>query len=384
MNSKYFRRRKPFDFDPHPLDVGVPFSKNDTHADVHFLIKVQRLPESQLEDLFLRHFNYYKAEFNDTDGREFFKELWQTVNSELKKERSKSQEKLSATQKRRNDLRIQKFQYFIENILPKYDRWNFTVSLSKKYEIVSEQLLQEVKSKTQIEFQRTQELIDSAFTKLANSSNASTESNINTIKTILENYLDSNKEEQEELKKQFIQKQNLDRLLAQYNTTLKELDEFKEQVKKLKKEKSRLNSLDHHKINILNGDKLNLISKNTKNKGSNAAPAQRSSARAKHSKTAVRTLGKKKLAFYIVTGLALIYFIATLITQQLSISQQNRRIEELQSRVSEAQQQAESLKTEVDNLNNPEYIERIAREQLGLVRPNERVFIDSNKSENNK
>ena len=35
--------------------------------------------------------------------------------------------------------------------LPKYDRWNFTVSLSKKYEIVSEQLLQEVKSKTQIE-----------------------------------------------------------------------------------------------------------------------------------------------------------------------------------------------------------------------------------------
>ena len=259
MNSKYFRRRKPFDFDPHPLDVGVPFSKNDTHADVHFLIKVQRLPESQLEDLFLRHFNYYKAEFNDTDGREFFKELWQTVNSELKKERSKSQEKLSATQKRRNDLRIQKFQYFIENILPKYDRWNFTVSLSKKYEIVSEQLLQEVKSKTQIEFQRTQELIDSAFTKLANSSNASTESNINTIKTILENYLDSNKEEQEELKKQFIQKQNLDRLLAQYNTTLKELDEFKEQVKKLKKEKSRLNSLDHHKINILNGDKLNLI-----------------------------------------------------------------------------------------------------------------------------
>lgn len=141
MNSKYFRRRKPFDFDPHPLDVGVPFSKNDTHADVHFLIKVQRLPESQLEDLFLRHFNYYKAEFNDTDGREFFKELWQTVNSELKKERSKSQEKLSATQKRRNDLRIQKFQYFIENILPKYDRWNFTVSLSKKYEIVSEQLL---------------------------------------------------------------------------------------------------------------------------------------------------------------------------------------------------------------------------------------------------
>lgn len=126
------------------------------------------------------------------------------------------------------------------------------------------------------------------------------------------------------------------------------------------------------------------ISKNTKNKGSDAALPERTSARAKHSKTAVRTANKKKLVSYIVIGLALIYFIGTLISQQLSISQQNRRIEELQGRVSEAQQQAESLQTEVDNLNNPEYIERIAREQLGLVRPNERVFVDSNKSENNK
>lgn len=260
MESKYFKRRKPFDFTPHRFDVGVPFSKNNTHADVHFFIKVQKLPESELEDLFLRHFNYYKDNFkNDSTGREFFKDLWRTVNSELKKERSKSQEKLSAKQKRRNDLRIQKFQYFIENVLPKYDQWNFTVSMSKKYDMVSEQLMQEVKSKTQIEFQRTQELIDSAFTKLVNSSNVSTETNIKTIKTILDNYLDSNKEEQEELRKHFIQKQNLDRLLAQYNTALEELDEFKEQVKKLKKEKSRLSTLDHHKIDIVNGTKQNLI-----------------------------------------------------------------------------------------------------------------------------
>lgn len=109
----------------------------------------------------------------------------------------------------------------------------------------------------------------------------------------------------------------------------------------------------------------------------------KSMTRAKHGK-AVHARGKHRPVTYIVIGIALIYFITTLITQQLSISQQNRRIEELQSRVSEAQQQAESLKTEVDNLNNPEYIERIAREQLGLVRPNERVFVDSNKSENNK
>lgn len=259
MNSKYFSRRKFFDFNPHPLDVGVLFSNNNTHADVHFLIKIQELPESELENLFLRHFNYYKKEFNDTDGKVFFKELWETINYELKKERNKLLEKLSPKQKKRNDIRVQKFQYFIENVLPKYDRWNLTINLSKKYDLVSEKILQEVRSKTQIEFQRTQELIDAAFTKLVNSSNASTESNIENIKTILNNYLNSNKKEKEELKKNFIEKQNLDRLLIQYNSTLKELDEFKEQIKTLKKEKSKLSTLDQHKIDIVHGTKKNLI-----------------------------------------------------------------------------------------------------------------------------
>lgn len=119
-------------------------------------------------------------------------------------------------------------------------------------------------------------------------------------------------------------------------------------------------------------------------KGSSLSLPDRAVPRAKHNKSSARTADRRKLIGGIIAGAALIYFITTLITQQLSISRQNKRIEELQNRVSEAQQQAESLKSEVDNLNNPEYIERIAREQLGLVRPNERVFVDSNKSENNK
>ena len=35
-------------------------------------------------------------------------------------------------------------------------------------------------------------------------------------------------------------------------------------------------------------------------------------------------------------------------------------------------------------MEDPEYIERIAREKLGLVRPNERVFVDANKSDSNQ
>ena len=41
------------------------------------------------------------------------------------------------------------------------------------------------------------------------------------------------------------------------------------------------------------------------------------------------------------------------------------------------------LEAELENLNDPAYLEKIAREKLGLVRPNERVFVDANKSETN-
>ena len=73
----------------------------------------------------------------------------------------------------------------------------------------------------------------------------------------------------------------------------------------------------------------------------------------------------------------------TLISQQFTINAKNKEIDALDSKIQEVQQQSDNLKQQVDNLQNPEYIERIAREQLGLVRPNERVFVDSNKSEDN-
>lgn len=73
----------------------------------------------------------------------------------------------------------------------------------------------------------------------------------------------------------------------------------------------------------------------------------------------------------------------TLISQQFTISSQKKEISSLESKVREAEQLSENLEQQVNNLEDPEYIERIAREQLGLVRPNERVFVDSNKSEEN-
>jgi cell division protein FtsB len=41
--------------------------------------------------------------------------------------------------------------------------------------------------------------------------------------------------------------------------------------------------------------------------------------------------------------------------------------------------QNETLKKQKDTMNSDEYIEKTAREKLGMVKPGERVFVDVNR-----
>lgn len=97
----------------------------------------------------------------------------------------------------------------------------------------------------------------------------------------------------------------------------------------------------------------------------------------------VKNIGAKKMVTYAVAAFFAIIFICTFVDQQIALNKKNSEIEELSQRVEAALQESEKLQAEVDNLSDPEYIEKIARERLGLVRPNERVFVDSNKSADN-
>lgn len=90
-----------------------------------------------------------------------------------------------------------------------------------------------------------------------------------------------------------------------------------------------------------------------------------------------------KIAVTLIVIAFAIYFVYTIVSQQVTINQKSKEIETLQSKVDAAEEESKRLEQEIESLNDPEYLERIAREKLGLVRPNERVFIDSNKSEDN-
>ena len=86
-----------------------------------------------------------------------------------------------------------------------------------------------------------------------------------------------------------------------------------------------------------------------------------------------------KLSKFII---AIIVWVIVLIKQQINISQYQKEIEELSSKIELAQeelnQNKQNLEEEINKSNSSEYIEKIAREKLGMYLQNERVYVDSN------
>ena len=65
-----------------------------------------------------------------------------------------------------------------------------------------------------------------------------------------------------------------------------------------------------------------------------------------------------------------------MIKQQITISKCDDVAEEYRAKIAEAQTENQKLEYELKQAGTDEYLERVAREKLGLVKANERVFID--------
>ena len=92
----------------------------------------------------------------------------------------------------------------------------------------------------------------------------------------------------------------------------------------------------------------------------------------------------KKNKFLIpIFFIALIIWGVVLIRQQKNIIQYQKEIKELSAKINVAQdelnQSKQNLEYEINKSNSPEYIEKVAREKLGMYLQNERVYVDSNK-----
>ncbi len=74
-----------------------------------------------------------------------------------------------------------------------------------------------------------------------------------------------------------------------------------------------------------------------------------------------------------------VYIAVTLFSQQGSLNANAELAKDYERKIRYAQQEQDSLKAELADVDSDEYLERMAREKLGMVKSNERVFIDATK-----
>ena len=91
---------------------------------------------------------------------------------------------------------------------------------------------------------------------------------------------------------------------------------------------------------------------------------------------------KKNRLLIVAFIIALIVWAIVLIKQQINIDQYKNEMKQLSTKIEVAQnelnQNKQNLEDEINKSNSAEYIEKIAREKLGMYLQNERVYVDSN------
>ena len=88
---------------------------------------------------------------------------------------------------------------------------------------------------------------------------------------------------------------------------------------------------------------------------------------------------KSSKLWLIAAAILLAYFSYIAIDQEKVLNTKRVEMRNIQAKIGEEKKLGEELKQEKEALNSDDYIEKVAREKLGMVKYGERVFIDVNK-----
>lgn len=89
---------------------------------------------------------------------------------------------------------------------------------------------------------------------------------------------------------------------------------------------------------------------------------------------------KKKIRPVMIVLFAFsIYFVYTFIEQQVQINKYDSEIEMYTADIENKRELVNYYNSQKGNTKSDEYIENVARESLGYVKPYEKIFIDANK-----
>lgn len=74
------------------------------------------------------------------------------------------------------------------------------------------------------------------------------------------------------------------------------------------------------------------------------------------------------------------YFVATLISLQTKVNAEESALDNLKASYQQQLNENAELEMIIENGNESDYIEKVAREQYGYAKPDERVYYDSSAS----
>ncbi|MEN8907628.1 MAG: septum formation initiator family protein [Clostridiales bacterium] len=87
---------------------------------------------------------------------------------------------------------------------------------------------------------------------------------------------------------------------------------------------------------------------------------------------------KMKFVFFCIMVISSIFFSVIYIEQQTLIDKKLNDLNRVEDNIEKEKQISAELEKEKLKLNTDDYIERIARNKLGMVKPGEKVYIDIN------
>ena len=93
-----------------------------------------------------------------------------------------------------------------------------------------------------------------------------------------------------------------------------------------------------------------------------------------------RKTSGRRLDWFVVLMVGIVgYFSYMMVSQHFYLNSVNQHYDAAQHRLQSAQQENDALQQEKAQLNDPAYIEKIAREELGMTRQGEMPYIYSRK-----
>ena len=75
-----------------------------------------------------------------------------------------------------------------------------------------------------------------------------------------------------------------------------------------------------------------------------------------------------------------VWAVYMLISQQINLKEQKQEIAEISEKIETEERRNEELNATLDMVGTDEYVEKVARQNLGYTMSNEQVFVDSSKT----